>query len=72
MFIPIAGFCREGETSNAIDALQGKLARIDSKTEIREVGLEYYLMLYAFTGKEVFLLAIRHHKQLSFDFEAFW
>ncbi len=26
----------------------------------------------AITGKEIFLLAIRHHKQLSFDFKALW
>jgi plasmid stabilization system protein ParE len=63
---------RSVEASNGIDVLQGKLARIDSKAEIREVVLEYYPMLYAFTGKEVFLLAIRHHKQLSFDFKALW
>lgn len=62
---------RSVEASNGIDALQDKLARIDSKAEIRELVLEYYLMLYALSGKEVFLLAIRHHKQLSFNFKAF-
>lgn len=63
---------RSVEASNGIDALQGKLTRIAGNAEIREYVLERYLMLYAFTGKEVFLLAIRHHKQLSFDFKALW
>ncbi len=39
----------------------GKLGKVDGNAE-----------LYAFTGQEVFLLAIRHHKQLSFDFKALW
>ena len=61
---------RSVETSNGIDALQGKLLKIDRNAEIREYVLQHYLLLYAFTGKEIFLLAIRHHKQLSFDFKA--
>lgn len=63
---------RSVETSNAIDVLQGKLLKIDRNAEIREYVLQHYLLLYAFTGKVVFLLAIRHHKQLSFDFKALW
>lgn len=58
------------ETSNGIDVLQAKLGKIDGNAEIREYVLQNYLLLYAFTGKEIFLLAIRHHKQLSFDFNA--
>jgi plasmid stabilization system protein ParE len=60
------------ETSNGIDVLQAKLGKIDGNAEIREYVLQNYLLLYAFTGKEIFLLAIRHHKQLSFDFKALW
>lgn len=63
---------RSVETSNAIDVLQGKLARIDSHAEIREYALPHYLLLYSLSGSEIFLLAIAHHKQLSFDFEALW
>lgn len=62
---------RSVQASNGIDVLRGKLARIGSEAEVREYVLAHYLLLYAFTGKEVFLLAIRHHKQLSFDFSAF-
>ena len=60
------------ETSNGIDVLQAKLGKIDGNAEIREYVLQNYLLLYAFTGKEIFLLAIRHHKQLSLDFKALW
>lgn len=63
---------RSVETSNSIDLLRGKLSKIGTHAEIREYVLEHYLLLYAFTGQEIFLLAIRHHKQLSFDFEALW
>jgi plasmid stabilization system protein ParE len=63
---------RSVEASNAIDGLQGKLGKIDGNAEVREYVLTHYLLLYAFTGQEVFLLAIRHHKQLSFDFKALW
>lgn len=63
---------RSVEASNGIDVLRGKLSKIGANTEIREYVLEHYLLLYAFTGKEIFLLAIRHHKQLSFDFQALW
>ena len=60
------------ETNNAIDALQGKLIKIKRHAEIREYALPLYLLLYDFTGTEIFLLAIAHHRQLSFDFKALW
>ena len=60
------------ETSNAIDALQGKLITIDRHAEIRELVLPHYLLLYALSGTEIFLLAIAHHRQLSLDFKALW
>ena len=31
-----------------------------------------YLMLYAVMNEVVYLLSIRHHRQLSFDFEGLW
>lgn len=31
-----------------------------------------YLMLYSFTGSTVYLLSIRHHRQLSFAFAKLW
>lgn len=63
---------RSVDTSNGIEALHGKLSKIGANAEIREYVLPHYLLLYAFTGEEIFLLAIRHHKQLSFDLNALW
>ena len=63
---------RSVETSSGIDILQAKLGKIGRNAEIREYVLQHYLLLYALTGEEIFLLAIRHHKQLSFDFQALW
>jgi plasmid stabilization system protein ParE len=50
---------RSVEASNGIDVLQGKLVKIDRNAEIREYVLQHYLMLYAFAGTEIFLLAIK-------------
>ena len=63
---------RSVETSSGIDILRAKLLKVGRHAEIREYVLQHYLMLYAFSGEEIFLLAIRHHKQLSFDFQALW
>jgi plasmid stabilization system protein ParE len=41
-------------------------------TEIREYIADEYLLLYTFHGSVVILLAIRHHRQLSFDLRAHW
>ncbi len=38
----------------------------------RAAGLRDYLMLYALIGTTVYLLAIKHHRQLSFDLGAHW
>ncbi len=63
---------RSVEASNGIDTLRGKLDKLGGNAEIREYVLQHYLLLYAFSGEEIFLLAIRHHRQLSFDFNALW
>ena len=39
---------------------------------LREYLRGDYLILYAFTDDVVYLLSIRHHRQLSFDFAGLW
>ena len=39
---------------------------------LREYVLKDYLLLYALIGGAIYLLAIRHQRQLSFDFEGHW
>lgn len=63
---------RSVEASNGIDMLRSKLLKIGEDAEIREYVLEHYLVLYACVGSVIHLLAIRHHKQLSFDFQHLW
>ena len=41
-------------------------------TEIREYISDDFLLLYAVRDAVVFLLAIRHHRQLSFDLRTHW
>ncbi|MBW7901727.1 MAG: type II toxin-antitoxin system RelE/ParE family toxin [Rhodocyclaceae bacterium] len=64
---------RSVETMNAVAALKEKLTALTPETEaIREYVLKHYLMLYAVVGGTIYLLAIRHQRQLSFDFEGHW
>jgi ParE toxin of type II toxin-antitoxin system, parDE len=43
-----------------------------SNTEIREYITDEYLILYAVRDSVMFLLSVRHHRQLSFDLRAHW
>ena len=64
---------RPVETSNAFDSLCAKLlALTPDPAALREYILADYLLLYAQIGGIIYLLAIRHHRQLSFDFESHW
>jgi len=46
--------------------------RLGPETSLREIIRGDYLLLYAHRGEDLFLLAIRHHRQLSFDFPDHW
>lgn len=39
---------------------------------LREYVFGDHLLLYARAGRRLYLLAIRHHRQLSFDLESHW
>ncbi|MBI3014904.1 MAG: type II toxin-antitoxin system RelE/ParE family toxin [Candidatus Tectomicrobia bacterium] len=39
---------------------------------LREFVVEDYLILYLFRANQVIFLAIKHHRQLSFDFSLLW
>ena len=41
-------------------------------TSLREYIAGDFLILYAVQDKSVYLLSIKHHRQLSFDFPAHW
>ena len=60
------------ETTNGLDGFRGKLLALSDTAEIREYVLSHYLLLYARLDTTIYLLSIRHHGQLSFDFQALW
>ena len=64
---------RSVETTNALATLRAKLLALTTDPEaLREYVLKDYLLLYAQIGGAIYLLAIRHQRQLSFDFEGHW
>ena len=61
------------EVTAAAAALKCKLRALTPQTDaLREYLLKHYLLLYAHVGNTIYLLAIRHHRQLSFDLEGHW
>lgn len=64
---------RSVETANALEALRTKWAPLTPDPEaLREYILDRYLLLYVQVDATLHLLAIRHHRQLSFDFASHW
>ena len=64
---------RSVETTNALATLRAKLLALTPDADaLREYVLKDYLLLYAPIGGAIHLLAIRHQRQLSFDFEGHW
>jgi plasmid stabilization system protein ParE len=55
---------RSVEVENALSRLRVKLAG----SPLREYLFSDYLVLYAQLGQVIYLLSIKHHRQLSFDF----
>ena len=62
---------RAAHSLEAQDRIRALRARTDAG-ELREYVSGDYLVLYALSGTTVYLLAIKHHRQLSFDLEAHW
>ncbi len=56
------------EVANALERLQGKLRG----GELREYLFADYLVLYAQFDATIHLLSVKHHRQLSFDFQSLW
>ena len=61
------------ETATAGKALKKRLADLTTDySSLRECVMENYLVLYVTIRDAVYLLSVRHHRQLSFDFDAQW
>ncbi|MFM9879678.1 MAG: type II toxin-antitoxin system RelE/ParE family toxin [Burkholderiaceae bacterium] len=71
-------FGRVAESAEALGLVQklhARFAGYDAGADVREYVMDHYLVLYAVIDQKhpkapvLYLLAIKHHKQLSFDFE---
>ena len=63
---------RSIEVGNGRARLTRQLDALAKDGELREYVLALYLVLYAWIKGTVYLLSIRHQRQLSFDFPALW
>lgn len=63
---------RSVEVANGVARLTKKLGLLGKDGELREYVMTHYLLLYARIKGTVYLLSIRHQRQLSFDFETLW
>ncbi|MCS6787657.1 MAG: type II toxin-antitoxin system RelE/ParE family toxin [Thiobacillaceae bacterium] len=63
---------RVPDSAEAVLALHRLRERLGEMAEIREYLTRDYLILYALLNGAVYLLSIRHHRQLSFDLARFW
>ena len=52
--------------------LEGLKGRLGRSAALRELIVGDYLILYALRNLDVYLLAIKHHLQLSFDLKGHW
>ena len=62
---------RPAYSVEARDKIEKVRARIGAG-ELREYLAGDYLVLYALIGRTVYLLSIKHHRQLSFDLAGHW
>ncbi len=63
---------RSVEVANGMARLARQLGSLAKDGELREYVMTHYLLLYAQVKGTVYLLSIRHQRQISFDFQALW
>ena len=56
------------ESARGLEKLRPRLGA----GEVREYVMKHYLVIYLTEGVAVYLLSIKHHRQLSFDLRGFW
>jgi len=61
----LSGAINSIEAINQIEMIQARLA---SGAEIREYIFGHYILLYLHDNNAVYLLSIKHHRQLSYNF----
>jgi plasmid stabilization system protein ParE len=63
---------RRGGSVQGTARVERLRARLGSATTMREYIMTDYVVLYAVRDERRWLIAIRHHKQLSHDLRAHW
>lgn len=63
---------RSVEVDSQLPGLRQRLQELGLEQELREYLLRDYLVMYTRSAEAVYLLAIKHHQQLSFDFAWLW
>lgn len=72
---PLSGrsFLRRTVRSSKAAALEEDVrALVASGNDLRESIVDDYLILYSIRRNQIVFLAIKHHRQLSFDLKSFW
>lgn len=60
------------EAANGLRRLREQLSGLSADGDLREYVMDDYLVLYARIKEGLYLLSIRHQRQLSFDFASHW
>jgi ParE-like toxin of type II ParDE toxin-antitoxin system len=60
---------RSIDGQNLVERLLASLSQGD---DLRELIVDDYLVLYLVRNRRIYFLAIKHHRQLSFDLRRFW
>jgi plasmid stabilization system protein ParE len=60
------------EAASAAEKIKKRLAKLGGPSQIREYIFDDYIVIYLLQNVTVYLLSIKHHKQLSFDFARLW
>lgn len=60
------------ETTNALARLKKQCQALDSNADLRDYVMTDYILLYMQIKRTIYLLSIRHQRQLSFDFSTLW
>jgi hypothetical protein len=63
---------RHPQSAEGLARLENLRHRLGEKVSLREYITGDYLVLYAVRGRDVYLLSIKHHRQLSFDLKGHW
>lgn len=60
------------QSTEGLMRLETLKQRLGKNTSLREYISGDYLVLYALRGDNIYLLSIKHHRQLSFDLKEHW